>query len=115
MDRIWDSIVRNSLWTVMFGILLIALGIFIYKKRFMKQLPAWFAMLLCLAQCLGKVVVSVLYGECFKNPSNSYRLIQSITFVSNTTEIVTSIIILGVLIWCIRCLGRKRDSTKSPK
>ena len=100
MDKIW----KNSLWAVVFGLFLIILSISIYKKGLMKQLPAWWAMLLCLAQCLSKGFIAALYGECYNVPSNAYRVVHIITFVGNITEIVTTLIILAILIWFIRRL-----------
>ena len=104
MDKILNNIVRNSVWTTVFGILAIILGVFIYKKRLIKQFPAWVTMLLCLVQCFRKGFVAALYGECYKVPSDAYRLVRIITFVGNVTEIVTTLIVLVVLIWGIRCL-----------
>ena len=104
MDKLWNSIVRNSLWMVAFGILLIVLGVFIYKKGLFKRLPAWLVVLLCLTQFLGKGIAAVLYGQCYKVSADAYRLIHRITLVGNVTEIVTAIIILVILVWNIRCL-----------
>ena len=106
MDKIWSSIVRNSLWAGIFGILLIILGFFIYKKQLMKQLPAWMALVLCLVQCLGRGSAAALYDLCYKVPSDAHKVIHTISLVDNVTEIVTAIIISVVLIWCIKRLSR---------
>ena len=108
MDKIWKHILQNSFWMVVFGTLFILVGVMIYKKRLMKQLPAWLIMLLCFTQCLGKGFIAILYSECYKVPDDSYRLIHIITWVGNITEIITTILILTLSIWNIRQLKMGR-------
>ena len=107
MNNVWNHVVRNSLWSVGFGILLIFLSAFICKKRLKKQLPALMVMLLCLTQCLGKGLAAVLYRECTQVSADAYELIRTIAFVGSITEIATAIIISVILIWHIKCLFQK--------
>ncbi len=107
MENVWNHVVRNSLWAAAFGIFLIILSVFVYKKRLKKQLPALMVMLLCLTQCLGKGLAAALYRECSQVSADAYKLIQTIAFLGSITEIATAIIISVILIWYIKCLFQK--------